>query len=149
MKSTVIVDIDGTISKVGDRKKYIESEKKDWDKFYKACSEDEPVKEIINLVKVLSRSYKIIFCTGRKESVRDITEKWLNHYLGYSIVLKDRLLMRADDDRRHDKTVKPEMLKNARIDLNEIAFILEDRDSMVKKWRELGVICLQVAEGDF
>lgn len=30
-----------------------------------------------------------------------------------------------------------------------VAFILEDRNSMVKKWRELGFKCLQVADGDF
>ena len=29
------------------------------------------------------------------------------------------------------------------------AKILEDRNSMVKKWRELGYTCLQVAEDDF
>ena len=27
--------------------------------------------------------------------------------------------------------------------------LLEDRNSMVKKWRELGLICLQVVDGNF
>ena len=50
---------------------------------------------------------------------------------------------------RHDTVTKPELLKNAGIKLDSIAFVLEDRNVMVKKWRELGLICLQVAEGAF
>jgi len=44
------------------------------------------------------------------------------------------------------KTLK---IEEAGIELDDIAFVLEDRDSMVAKFRELGVKCLQVAEGNF
>ena len=37
MKKTVIVDIDGTISKVGERLKYLLQSPKDWDSFYNDC----------------------------------------------------------------------------------------------------------------
>ena len=57
--------------------------------------------------------------------------------------------MRKNNDHRHDSEVKPELLKEAGIKLDSIAFVLEDRNSMVKKWRELGLICLQVADGNF
>jgi hypothetical protein len=57
--------------------------------------------------------------------------------------------MRKNDDHRHDTEVKPELLRENGIGLETIAFVLEDRNSMVKKWRDLGLICLQVAEGDF
>jgi hypothetical protein len=43
MKFIVIVDIDGTISKVGDRIKYLKQDPKDWESFYKDCFEDEPI----------------------------------------------------------------------------------------------------------
>ena len=59
------------------------------------------------------------------------------------------LLMRKDVDFRHDTIVKPELLEKEGIKLEDIAFVLEDRNSMVVKWREMGLICLQVAEGDF
>lgn len=56
-------------------------------------------------------------------------------------------------DTRHDTVVKPELLEKAfkedRIDKSKVLCILEDRNSMVRKWRELGYTCLQVAEGDF
>lgn len=46
MKNIVVVDIDGTIAKVGDRLKYLQQEKKDWDSFYEHCDEDEPIKDM-------------------------------------------------------------------------------------------------------
>lgn len=147
MKNIVIVDIDGTISKVGDRLKYLKQTPPDWDSFYNDCFEDEPIHEIIQMVKALyMNGYTLVFCTGRRESVREVTELWLYKNV---IMLRKPLLMRKNKDYRHDTEVKPELLKEAGIDLNDIAFVLEDRSSMVKKWRELGLICLQVAEGDF
>ena len=80
MKNTVIVDIDGTISKVGDRLKYLQESPKNWDAFYDACFEDEPILEVVDLVKVLSNEYRIVFCTGRRESTRKDTSKWLKSY---------------------------------------------------------------------
>lgn len=141
----VIVDIDGTISKVGDRIKYLQEDNPDWDSFYKACFDDEPIEEICNLVLNISNKYIIVYCTGRSESVRDKTMKWLKFYTMPSGLV----LMRSNDDIRHDTEVKPELIKNAGIKLENIAFVLEDRNSMVKKWREMGLKCLQVAERDF
>lgn len=57
--------------------------------------------------------------------------------------------MRPDNDHRHDTEIKPMLLKRAGIKMKSIDFVLEDRNSMVQKWRELGLRCLQVAEGDF
>ena len=72
-KKIVIIDIDGTISKVGDRLKYLQQTPTDWDSFYEACFEDEPIIEVIELVKHLEQKYQILYCTGRRESVRKIT----------------------------------------------------------------------------
>lgn len=159
MKNIVIVDIDGTIAQVGDRIECLQREKKDWDEFYDRCDEDEPIEEIIELTGILAYSgLQVIYCTGRRESVREKTAKWIHEAykkLGgpkeydTNIFPHHRLLMRKDGDFRHDTVVKPELLKEAGIDLEEIAFVLEDRNSMVAKWRELGLKCLQVADGDF
>ena len=149
MKKYVVVDIDGTISKVGDRLKYLKIDPPDWDKFYDDCFEDEPIKEIIHLVNKLGSIFHIIFCTGRRESVREKTFGWLRHNCLYIPNSEKYLLMRPNGDKRHDTEVKPELLENAGIELNEIQMVLEDRNSMVKKWRELGLICLQVADGNF
>lgn len=151
MKDIVIVDIDGTVSKVGDRLKYLQQDPSDWDSFYNHCHEDEPIPEIVDIVKRLNFGvpYQIVFCTGRREGVRDKTYKWLSRYFGLSMMHQSLILMRKDGDIRHDTEMKPELLREAGIDFNEIAFVIEDRSSMVKKWRELGLICLQPFEGDF
>jgi hypothetical protein len=150
MKNRIIVDVDGTISKVGERLKYIQQNPPDWDSFYNDCFEDEPIPEIIQLVQDLFEECNdIIFCSGRRESCREKTMIWLKKYFTHPLVSQSLLLMRSDGDHRHDMEIKPELLKNAGIELNTISLILEDRDSMVKKWRELGLTCLQVAEGNF
>ena len=149
MKNIVIVDIDGTISKVGDRLKYLQMKNPDWDKFYNSCFDDEPIKEICEMIERLSHFYNIIYCTGRRESVRKKTIEWINKHIYSMRIFDPIILMRPDGDERHDVIVKPEQLKKHGIDFDEIAFILEDRNSMVAKWREMGLKCLQVAIGEF
>ena len=147
-KNIIVVDIDGTIAKVGDRLKYLQQEKKDWDAFYEHCDEDEPIDEMCQLVAdlfVLGRD--IVFCTGRRESVREKTRNWLTQNI--MSTFDSELLMRKDGDWRHDTEVKPELLQKAGITPDKVYFILEDRDSMVAKWRELGYRCLQVNDGNF
>ena len=150
-KKYVVVDIDGTIAKVGDRLKYLKQKPKDWDKFYDACDEDEPIKDVIHLVLMLSKYYHIVFCTGRRESVWEKTVNWLSEHvygmdMGY---YNDKLLMRKEGDKRHDTVIKPELLEEADIELKDIAYVIEDRNSMVAKWRELGLTCLQPVDGIF
>ena len=62
MKRTVIVDIDGTISKVGDRLKFLKQTPKDWDSFYNDCFEDEPILEIIDLDELRKKPHKSSVC---------------------------------------------------------------------------------------
>lgn len=148
MKNIIVVDIDGTISKVGDRIKYLQQDKKDWDSFYEHCDEDDVHIDMMTLVQTLYDDgyYDIVFCTGRRESCREKTAKWLTKYLNINVYI---LIMRPNNDFRHDTEVKPELLKKCNITPDKVLFILEDRDSMVAKWRELGYRCLQVAEGNF
>lgn len=149
-KDIIICDIDGTISQVGERLRFLEQESKDWDSFYNDCFDDEPIPEMVMLISKLSQAgYQIIFCTGRRESVRDLTAKWIRKHTGNQLSCP-RILMRSNGDYRHDTVVKPELLHLLSPDERQrIAFILEDRDSVVRVWRDLGYRCLQVAEGDF
>ena len=154
MRKLVICDIDGTISKVGDRLKYLQQNPKDWDQFYAHCDEDLPIQNMIDLVQSLARAgYHIVFCTGRRNAVRQQTRDWIANNMSNMIFYGYDLLMRVDGDHRHDTEVKPEMLNIYLAAMNctpiDVEFILEDRTSMVNKWRELGYTCLQVAEGNF
>lgn len=131
---------------MGDRIGHIKKEPKDWNSFYADCFNDAPIYPIVELVNTLYQAgYRIIFCTGRRESVRNKTEAGLlNVGLPYSAVL-----MRKDGDVRSDVIVKPELLRNAGLDFRDIAYIIEDRNCLVTEWRRLGLTVLQPAEGEF
>jgi acid phosphatase class B len=142
----VIFDIDGTLSIVGDRLKYLEQASPDWDAFYGACGEDAVNDAIWEIYAgMVEMGHEIYFVTGRRESCRKDTISWMlrNHIECQN---DKHLLMRKDSDLRHDTEVKPELIEDFKSD---ILVIFEDRNSMVKKWRELGYTCLQVADGDF
>jgi len=88
---------------------------------------------------------KTYFVTARGEEARDYTEKQLE-----KVITKPyKLLMRPVLDRRKTIELKPEMVIKARIPFSDIFMVIEDQNSMVKKWRELGVVCYQPADGDF
>ena len=53
----IIVDIDGTISRIGERLKYLIQSPKDWDSFYGDCFDDEPIIEIVNLRLVICENF--------------------------------------------------------------------------------------------
>lgn len=145
-KMKIIVDIDGTLTKVGDRVNCILKKDPDWDSFYSRCSEDLPVDSVISIViEARMAGYTIVLCSGRRESCRKDTEAWLERYG----VPWDYMLLRKDGDTRHDMIVKPEMIAEEFGGFHDIRYVLEDRNSMVKAWRELGLLCLQVADGDF
>jgi len=142
-----IFDLDGTLTIVGDRLKYLNRKPKDWDAFYEACGEDKPNEPVIAVFKAIydwcGHDVKIV--TGRRESTRWKTIEWLEDNTGIAFE-SDSLIMRPDDDHRHDTILKPEMVADF---IPQIEMVFEDRDSMVKAWRELGITCCQVAEGNF
>lgn len=138
-KKFVIVDIDGTIAKINpERMQYAHV---DWDAFYADKFDDEPVPEMVSLVKSLMRKYEVVYCTARSERARVKTLNWFDrNEIPYS---NDNLLMRGDNDERPSVEVKLDLLKRKRIRHSQIAFIIEDNNKVVKAFRELGILVLQ------
>ena len=64
----------------------------------------------------------------------------------YEILYGELLYMRKDGDTRPDYVIKPELVKDF---IDDIYMVFEDRDQVVKMWRDLGITCLQVANGDY
>ena len=149
-----ICDIDGTIANLDHRLPLIQGEHKDWDKFHRLCDKDTPIEPVVNLVKhLIATGWYPIFITGRPSSsfvsfVRTLC--WLEENLNFSFANAGLLHMRADGDFRHDYIVKEEIYQREVVSRDiEIEFVLEDRASVVKMWRSLGLKVLQVAEGDY
>ena len=139
----ILCDIDGTLANHEHRVHYIEPPRRDWNTFYDAIPQDTPYPAIVRLVQDLAPSYRICLVTGRPERTRRMTEYWLDRHL----VSYDALFMRPDGDHRPDTVVKAEILDG--IDVTGVAFALEDRDRVVKMWRDEGITCLQVKEGNY
>ena len=87
----------------------------------------------------------IIIVTGRKDDCKAETLKWLSD----NSVPHDLVFMRKSDDNRPDYIVKREIYEEYIKGKYNVKFVLDDRSQVVREWRELGLKCLQVAEGAF
>tara|TARA_Y100001963_G_scaffold88454_1_gene122223 strand:- start:33573 stop:34094 length:522 start_codon:yes stop_codon:yes gene_type:complete len=81
----------------------------------------------------------------------DLTRNWLKYWFNiYNINQMVELYMREKGDNRQDSVVKKELYYEHITDNYSVQLVLDDRDQVVKMWRnDLGLICFQVAEGDF
>ena len=61
----------------------------------------------------------------------------------------NRLYLRADNDFRPDDITKRELYEQIVRDGFKPELVFDDRDQVVKMWRELGLQCYQVRAGDF
>lgn len=139
MKPTaVLVDVDGTLAtRVTDRSPY------DWQR----VGEDAPVAAVIAAVRALhAAGHTILVLSGRDEECRRQTESWLTHHLD---VPYEYLLMRRARDNRRDDLVKRELYERFVRKHYDVLFVLDDRDQVVRMWRRAGLVCFQVADGDF
>jgi acid phosphatase class B len=146
MNKAIIVDLDGTLTNVEHRVHHVRLDPKNWKEFNDLMIHD-PIhswcSELIFAMK--ARGYKIIFVTGRGEDYRDQTESWLKkHQVNY-----DELYMRKVNDFREDADVKEEIYHQEIEKKNQVLFVVDDRKSVVARWRELDLVCLQCDWGDF
>lgn len=150
----IIVDIDGTITDISHRLHFIEWEKKDWDGFYSHLSEDKPKQDIIALIKSVYYdednrwdNLQLIFVTWRSDKYFPITDTWLRkHAFPYADY---KIFMRKEWDFRQDYEVKKEIYENEIKDKYDVNYIFEDRDQVVKMYRELWLTVLHVVNGNF
>lgn len=134
----VIVDIDGTLALPTSRGPY------DTSRYHT----DELEHRLATLIESLATTrdpYQIIVLTGRDEEHRDVLFNWLHDHKVYF----DEIHMRAQGDMRRDNVVKLELFdQQIRHRFNVIA-AFDDRDRVVRLWRRLGLLALQVNYGDF
>lgn len=134
MKPTAImVDIDGTLAHMNGKRSPFN---------WSAVKQDD----VDEVIASITRHYKhVIIMSGRDEVCRKETQEWLNKH----DIRFDKLIMRPTKDNRPDEIVKWELYKLHVEPDYKIDFILDDRNKVVKMWRENGLKCLQVAEGNF
>ena len=130
-----IVDIDGTLALLGDRSPFNMAQ----------VHRDKPNEPVVEVVRALSKEFKIVLVSGRDERARKATEAWMKHWG----VPFDALYMRPDKDFRPDEVVKAQILERDLLPAYDITGVIDDRQKVVDMWRARGLTCLQLAPGDF
>ena len=149
IKECVIFDIDGTLANCDHRRKYVDGTLvKDWEAFRRYMSADPVHEHVRRLYRMyLMNDWTILICTGRLEADRDMTTTWL---MKAGISGYVQLMMRPDAERfRPDWEVKQDMLHQILDEGYTPVCSFDDRNRVVQMWRDNGVPCFQVNDGNF
>lgn len=140
LPKALVVDLDGTMSLVNSRSPH------DLTKVYS----DDVNEPIVDLVKMMHNGgHKIIFISGREEICRHETIRWLKDKAGFEMIPYD-LHLRPDDDKRPDTQYKKDIFEQELKGKFYVTSWIEDRWRMCNAVRnELGITCLQCADGHF
>ena len=136
-EDVILCDIDGTLAHMNGKRGPFDWQKVDRDDV------DEIVADRLRKHKQLGE--KVIIVSGREDSCMDLTKEWLEFYN----IPYDDIFMRKKDDFRKDSIIKKEIFENEINPKYNVLFVYDDRNQVVKTWRELGVKVFQVEEGNF
>jgi predicted kinase len=134
-QSCYIVDIDGTVALMNGRGPYD----------YTQVLTDIANEKVLNVVLTLSSLAKIIFVSGREAICQRDTILWLDKHCPFDY----ELFMRGEGDKRPDYIVKNEIFTTYINDNYNVEAVFDDRDQVVKMWRDWGLAVFQVNWGDF
>ena len=167
-KKTIIFDLDGTLANIDVRrdKSLKPNGKLDWDIFAAPNSImdwDTPNVPVIKMAQLFSDAgFKIVIFSGRNDRSFHSTKDWLKiHDVPFDLLVmrpdkfKDKSWPIADGnpatpDMRFmpDDILKKKMLDTF-VDINDVFLIVDDRQKVVDMWRDLGLVVLQPAPGNF
>lgn len=150
MKKVVIFDLDGTLAIIDKRraKAALPNGKMNWDVFFapENIQLDEPNWPVIESFKAMKAAGFIVGVFSGRDNISMVeTIEWLESFGIFADFLKMR---------RHGSFVPDDKLKKLWLDDilangNEVMCTFDDRDKVVKMWRDNGITCFQVAPGDF
>lgn len=145
-ENAVICDLDGTLCDIEHRLHFAHSTPKDWKSFFAGIPNDSIRMDVLDKVLELEEAgNKIILVSARPETYREATEAWLeNAFSGYP--LATALIMREAHDKRPDTEVKKEIYEKYLKNMNIIK-VFDDRPSVIRMWRELGLNVEDVGKG--
>jgi len=136
LPDAIIVDIDGTLAHNTTGRGFY-----DWDR----VDEDTIDEDVLNLVYKYQKNHTVIVLSGRDIRCRKITESWL---LGNNVPY-DQLFMRPLGNTEPDEKIKKEIYNELIKGKYNVSVVIDDRNKVVKMWRDLGLKVFQVADGNF
>ena len=139
----IIVDVDGTLAHIADGRNPYDASR----------AMNDSLDDAVSVVTAMmyNHGYKVIILTGRNAEHRDVTVEWLEA----NGVPYDEIYTRLNSDvdengkQLEDSIVKERLYRTHVEPRFNVKFVLDDRNSVVQKWRSLGLKCFQVAEGNF
>lgn len=150
LPKAIICDVDGTIAWMQGRSPY------DLNKVHED-KVDPRLKQLLSFI--FDSGIEVIFLSGREGTTlcRNLTIDWLKNNLeGYERKklssyndVKFQLIMRKEKDYRPDEIIKKELYEKYIKDQYDVICVFDDRNKVVNMWREEGLLCCQVASGNF
>jgi phosphoglycolate phosphatase-like HAD superfamily hydrolase len=147
---SVIFDLDGTLALIDKRRSNAAKEngKINWKVFFSPenIQLDEPNIAVIKTFQAMKQAgFEVGIFSGRDSISRKETEVWLKE----NGIQFDFFKMRPQGSHTPDDVLKKMWLDEMISDGKEILCVFDDRDKVVKMWRENGISCFQVNYGDF
>jgi len=134
-RKVYLCDIDGTLSDHQKIRSPYDESKVFLDKPLPTC----------NVIKsLIATGDKIIYFSGRTESCRLETIKWLTKYINDGI---PDLYMRQIGDQRNDSIIKKELYDNHIRDKYKVLGVFDDRLRVCHMWYELGLFVFNCNQG--
>lgn len=121
----------------------------DWENYFSLMHEDTPHDDVLITIRAMTGPTQALLLTGRPEKLRCATEAML---AGIGVPYT-QLLMRPDGDTTDSGLLKISTLEkffgSKAAVLSNVLFALEDRDKIVKAFRDYGINCWQVRAGRY
>jgi len=137
LPNAVIFDIDGTLAHVNGKRGHF-----DWNNVDKDFV-DERVRETLKIHK--NAGYKIIIVTGRDGSCEELTKMWLTE----NKIHFDYFYIRPTGNFDKDTIIKKRIFDEYINGKFNVLCVYDDRNQVVTMWREIGLKCYQVINGDY
>jgi phosphoglycolate phosphatase-like HAD superfamily hydrolase len=101
-----VFDVDGVVADVRHRLHHVARSPKNWQRFFAGAADDPPLETGVELARRWSAEHDLVWLTGRPESLRRVTERWLRD----QGLPARRVLMRPASDRRPATLYKADRL---------------------------------------
>ena len=159
MNKIVIFNLDGTLATIDDRMRLAtggkttegDYNKINWDVLHDPANIelDVPNVPIVETCRLFfQEDYTIYIFSGRSDRTEEATKKWLF----VNEITYDKLVMRPHTKREMytpDEILKKRMLDEHITDKKDDLCVYDDRQKVVDMWRREGLVCCQVAPGNF
>lgn len=144
LPEAVIFDVDGTVARMVARGPFDEH----------LVHTDEGIGPVLDMAYAAYKTGKVlVFMSGRTDECKPATLQWLIDQMPWlmNFDCEFHLFMRrtVEDRGRPDDDVKYDLFNEHVAPHFHVVYTVDDRNKVVKMWREIGLVCAQVAEGDF